>query len=122
MKRVFFHYKEWEDHKHGMYKTRCENEDFTQLRVKRLLSDPKGLKQYMSRVVRDWKKSAEMQLSNRSRNRQAWLGQAASCLYAQAPEYVTKNAWRDLTDEQRAAANKVADEIILDWERSCQKS
>jgi hypothetical protein len=71
----------------------------------------------MQAVVREWKHSAEVNMSNIGCNRQAWLGQAACCYATGAPDFVTKMAWRSLTDEQRAAANQAADNVIKEWDK-----
>jgi hypothetical protein len=71
----------------------------------------------MSMVADGWKYSAEVNLSNRNRNRQAWLGQASCCLIVGAPEDLTKQAWHTLTAAEKIAANAVADEVIAAWER-----
>ena len=118
MKKVFYHYKKWEDHKHGMFRTTCENEEQKVQSCVDLLCNLPALNEYMRIVSTEWKYSSEINLSNRSRNRQAWLGQAACCKYCEAPEYVTKKAWKLLTDEQREKANFVADRIISEWESS----
>lgn len=81
-----------------------------------LLSDPERLLKSMRIVAHQWPNSAEVNLTNRGRNRQAWLGQAACALESGAPESLTKAAWRQLTESQRIEANKVADIVINEWE------
>jgi len=118
MKKVFYHYKKWEDHKYGMFRSTCENEEQKVQECIDLLCNVQALQDYMRTVSIDWVHSSEINLTNRSRNRQAWLGQAACCKYCEAPEYVTKQAWNLLTDDQRKKANSVADTIISEWEHS----
>jgi len=81
-----------------------------------LLSNSDLLYLQMSRAVREWCNSGEMNMSNRSRNRQAWLGQAACSIAYGVPENLTKIAWRSLTPEVRSRANAVADMVISEWE------
>jgi len=81
---------------------------------------------FMRRVVNQWKQSCEHNLSARNQNRQAWVGHAACALAFNCPEDVVREAWRYLSDDQRSAANAVADEAILQWEKNhlgelCQK-
>ena len=80
--------------------------------ARNLLSDPITLKYEMRWVAYNWPFSAEMNLTNRGLNRQAWLGQAACCHKHGVPEYLTKKAWHLLNDDQRNIANGVADEVI----------
>lgn len=117
MKRVYYPYNLWEEVKYGMYRT-----DLTELQKTQamdeavyLLSNPKRLKEYMMMTLDHFPKSTERNLTTSGRNKQAWLGQAACCLYAKVPEDLTKIAWSTLTDEQRVAANLVADEVYAEW-------
>jgi len=100
-----------------MYKKTCFMDEAKMIAdCEATLSCPQWLEESMCFVAHAWEKSAEHNLSNTARNRQAWLGQAACCFSHGAPEYLTKIAWNNLTDEQRAAANAVADAVIADWE------
>lgn len=117
MKRVFHHYEKWEDWREGIYSANAPDPDETlSSRAARLLSDPIMLGVAMRRAVERWPISAEVNLSNRSRNRQAWLGQAACCLVVGAPEVFTSAGWRRLSLAEQEAANLVADEVIAEWE------
>lgn len=117
MERIFHPYNLWEDYEFGMYKTTAFM-DQHQLAVecKNLLECKEWLWESMTFVSHNWHYAAEQNLTNLSRNRQAWLGQAACCFSHGAPEYVTKIAWNLLTAEKQAEANSVADEVIADWE------
>lgn len=59
-------------------------------------------------------------LSARSKNRVAWLGQSAQCVNHEAVEYETRTAWRLLDDEEREICNNIAEQVIEEWEQ-CQK-
>ena len=67
-------------------------------------------------MISEWRVSASVQLSNRSRNRQAWIGQAACCFAFDCPEHQVKAAWHRLTETQQVLANHTADAIIQIWE------
>lgn len=121
MKKVYHRYELWEDNKAGMYFLKTENEEEKIKKSKWLLSHYKQLKKYMILAVTKWIYSPEMNMSNRSLNRQAWLGKSACCLYCGAPEYITAQAWKSLTDNQREKANKIADEVIKMWEGEHEK-
>lgn len=85
-------------------------------RASRLLSNCAMLDLAMAKVLLLWEMSAEQNLSNRSRNRQAWLGQAACCMVCGATEQMTKSAWHRLSLAEQEAANAVADKILFEWD------
>lgn len=122
MKRIFHHYEKWEDWKDGLYALDVQNpEEILIARATRLLRDVDHLRLAMLRVVHRWPNSAEVNLSNTSRNRQAWLGQAAACWACGATEDLTKEAWHRLTIAEQDAANLVADYVIAVWEQACSR-
>jgi hypothetical protein len=114
MARVFYPYTVWEDYLAGMYRPPLGGEAVQA--SARLLSDPATLRVAMRGVVTRWTLSTEHALTDPERNRRAWLGQAACCLALGSPEQSTRQAWWLLTDDRRAAANAVADEVIAEWE------
>lgn len=117
MNRVYHPYVVWEDHREGMYQKECFMDEQQMIAdCEATLACPQWLEEGMKFVSYNWANAAEHNLTNTHRNRQAWLGQAACCFYHGAPEYITKLAWNNLTDQQRAAANTVADHIIRHWE------
>lgn len=76
----------------------------------------------MLRVVNEWPISCEHNLTNPSINRKAWIGHAACCLQHGWPEYVVRAAWKHLTPQQQAKANKAAQKAISVWiEQNRQK-
>ena len=117
MKRIYHPYDKWEDYKHGLFGA---DEQQTTGAAK-LLATPEKLHAAMTHVSRNWKHAAEVNMTNRSRNRQAWLGQAACCYACGANEDTTKRAWRGLTDTERTEANAVADVVIIEWESYYQE-
>lgn len=76
---------------------------------------------YMLRVINEWPISCENALTDLSINRKAWVGHAAVALALQIPEDITREAWRELTDEQRFLANKEAERAIAIWESDYRK-
>lgn len=117
--RFYFPYTDWECWKSGMYDTRVKFMDEHQLTQEcvNMLACPQWLQESMLFVSHSWTHSAHQHLSNVARNRQAYLGQAASCWAHGAPEFITKRAWAELKPEQQRAANEVADYVIEDWEQ-----
>ena len=120
MKRIYHPYQSWEEVPYGMYRMDIESLERDDLvnEAIYLLSNPDKLKLYMQFTIAEWPNSTEHNMTNPSRNKQAWLGQAACCLFAKVPEECTKQAWSMLTDEQREAANAVADDVIENWRKS----
>lgn len=117
MKRKFHHFDVWEDWKDGLYRRSVPSMDKLMIdRAARLLRDPKWLKQAMTYCAFQWKHAADQNLSNTSRNRQAWLGQSACCYVVGATEAMTKEAWHLLSPAEQDRANAVADEVIALWE------
>lgn len=116
MKRIYHHFEKWEDWRDGLYKATAQTEEQLVVRAARLLSNPKMLEMAMEMAVVKWIHSAEHNLTNRSRNRQAWLGQAACCLVCGTPEHLTKSAWHRLSLAEQTTANGIADKILTDWD------
>lgn len=120
--RIYYPFWLWEDFKHGLYdiETTYNEKQVAELiqKAKDLLSNSKLFEYAALKVIKEWKHSAEVNLSNPSRNRQAWIGQASCCYYWHIPEYITKMGWRLLSESQQAEANGVADLVIKKWEET----
>lgn len=117
IEQVFHPYTSWEDLKNGMYEKTCfMDEHSLESAAEFTLKCPELLWECMQFVSHNWGLSAEHNLTNFRRNRQAWLGQAACCFMDGAPEYITKRAWNNLSPEEQKRANAVADEVINEWE------
>lgn len=115
MKQVWHHYTKWEDFQNGMYNEVKQGRKQRVLQAAQILSDTELLYVYMKRVTQEWKYATEQNLTNMSINHQAFLGQAACNIGAGIKEDETREAWGLLTNEQRYAANKVADKVDLEW-------
>jgi hypothetical protein len=114
VEQKFHHYALWEDHQAGFYGRAV---DYGHVRAARdLLAAPAMCEDAMRRVLVAWPVSAEQNLTDRGLNRRAWLGQAACCLATGASAASTKRAWWQLTEDEQACANKIADAAIADWE------
>lgn len=119
MKRIYHRYELWECHKHKMY-----DDEIDENSIKcsyDILRNLEVLKDGMWYVSKHWVYSAENFLSNKARNRQAYLGQAACCWLVHSSEKTTKEAWNRLTDDERQKANDVADSILLEWDAEFNK-
>lgn len=72
--------------------------------------------QWMRRVVSEWPIACEHNLTDLSINRKAWVGHAATQMAINCPEYITRAAWGQLSEQQRIDANKQAQHAIDLWE------
>ena len=122
MKRIYHHYLKWEDYKNGMYETSTpDNEDELILLGISLLTHSDVFYNICIKILKEWKYSADVNLSNPSSNRKAWLGQAA-CNYAHGiTELTTRKCWAELTESERIEANRVAKIIIDKYEKQNTK-
>lgn len=117
IERVFYHYQLWEDWHAGLYATRWVGDVAAETACcARLLGSPPAFHDAASRMVSDWKIAAQVNLTNRSQNRQAWIGQATCCHEYGVPEWLTCQGWRLLNDSEQITANKVADQVTEQWE------
>lgn len=77
----------------------------------------------MKKVVDQWEYSCEANLTASSINHQAWIGHAGCAINHNAPEDITRLAWRTLTQEQQDLANQAADNAIAYWKgKYCAKT
>ena len=71
-------------------------------------------------VLTEWPNSSMQNLSARCLNRLAWIGHAANYLNSGSVEYTTRLGWRMLDNDEQNQANKIASEVIEEWEQ-CQR-
>ena len=121
MKPVYHHYTKWEDFQNGMYNEEKEGRRERVLQAKELLRDTDNLYIQMKKVSEQWKYACE-QTFTQNFNHQAFLGQCACNIYAGIKEDETREAWGLLTNEERYAANKVADIVYDEWLTEYEKS
>ena len=118
MQRIYHPYDKWEDYKAGFYDNVLgKNKQDLINKVVELFSNPELTKVYMNKVINDWQYSCEHNLSNYSTNRVAYLGQAACCLYAKIPYFITMNGWNKVELHLRNEADYIANQTILIWEK-----
>jgi len=123
MKQIYHHFSKWEDTRNGILKNgynEKETEELTFM-AKSLLCNPKEFYKIALKVIKNWIYASEQHLSNKSRNRHAWIGQASCCFAYGVPEYITKYAWRLMVKEEQDKANDIADKIISLWEKQNAK-
>lgn len=76
--------------------------------------DAKLYGEWMLKVADQWPASCQHNLTKPG-DKRAWIGHAAVALAIKCPEDIVREAWGDLTDEQRDRANAKATEAIAYW-------
>lgn len=112
MKQQYIPYWEWEDWRNGMWLRGDESRlqeatDFT--------GDHVRYGNAMKEVIEAWPRTMLNSLTNPSINKRAFLGHCAVSYLTGITEDIVRMAWKRLTDEQRTAADKVAQETIDEW-------
>jgi hypothetical protein len=116
-KQQFVPYWEWEDYINGMYKKLAKGDE-TQMLKKAIEFMGNWIRygEAMAAVIQAWPKTMLNSLTNTSTNRRAFLGQCACAYEFNCPEYITRQAWKELTNQQRFDADKIADYHIKVYE------
>lgn len=117
VKQVWVPYWEWEDWVNGMWRNITDKYEESKM-IEAAIIFTGDYVQYgnaMKEVVHAWPRTMLNSLTNPSINKRAFLGHCAVCYKLGIPEYITRAAWQKLTDEQRAAADKVAQETVDEW-------
>lgn len=119
MKQIWTPYWEWEDWLNGMWGTSLTPELHLQQAIE-FTGDHVKYGQAMAAVVTAWPRTMLNSLTNPSINKRAFVGHCAVSLALGIPEYITRQAWRELTEEQRQAADAVAQKTIDEWKEKYQ--
>jgi hypothetical protein len=118
MKRNYHNYTTWEDYKNGMYNLDTSQSEEKIYLAKHLLTHLDLFYEVAQKVIICWPIATSENLTNTGCNREAWLGQA-SCSYKYGvPEILTRVAWKQLTEEERINANKIASLCIKEYENT----
>lgn len=117
-RQIFVHYELWEDYHAGMWRkvAKDEEEIFLKMAIK-FTGDHILYGRAMLRVTQEWPNTCMHNLTNPSLNKRAFIGHAACALEINCPEYIVRQAWWKLTEEQRVLADKQADNAINLWEQ-----
>ena len=105
-------YWEWEDYQAGLYRLSWRGAG-PEAMV--LLRDTHRLNLAMREAVSRWPKAAAHHLTDGGMNQRAWLGWAACGVAFGVPSHITRAVWGQLTEDDRRAANAVADAVIADY-------
>jgi len=116
IRRVYHHYDQWEEYKHGMWRTANIEPGMLEKAIA-FTGDAELYGSHMRRVIVEWPISCEQNLTCKGMNRLAWVGHAACCLAIGCPEQLTRAAWHYLTQEQQDDANAQAANAVETWER-----
>lgn len=116
--QIYEHYKKWEDYNAGMYTLNdVLDKDKKAIAAINLLSNSEAFYKAIINVKKDWPVSWDVNMSNQSQNRRAWLG-AAACMHScNCPEYLTRIAWNLLNKDVQDLANRIANKFIYEYEK-----
>jgi hypothetical protein len=117
MKRIYHPYWLWEDYKAGFYDN-CSGAEKNLFisKILEMFNSEKLTREFMLRVVNEWKYSCEHNLTNESMNKIAYIGQSACCLYCGAPNTITMESWNLLSNEVKERSNLIANEVLTIWQ------
>lgn len=114
--RIYKPYWLWEDYINGMWRTVSKQEESTFLDWAICFTgDHVEYGKAMGIVMYEWKETMLHNLTNNSINRRAFLGHCACCYTSGCPEYIVRQAWKMLNDEQRMSADNEAEIRINKW-------
>lgn len=116
MSRAYVPYWEWEDWLNGMWR-KCENEDDMLNRCVKFTGNWELYGSWMEKVIDAWPRTMLNSLSNTSVNPRAFVGHCACSLAFNCPEYITRKAWKLLTEKQRIDADAVAQKHVDTWRK-----
>ena len=113
IKRVFHRWEKCEEYKTNMWRAvPIEERDNYVAASRNLMLDCEAFESAMRRAVDEWVFSCEAALTASTMNHQAWIGHAGCAINHNAPEDLTRQAWRMLTKDQQDRANAAADRLI----------
>lgn len=108
---------EWEDYINGMWRKMPKELEAAEIeKAIEFTGDWMKYGSAMWEVANAWPKTMINSLTNKSINRKAFIGHCAVTFKIGCPEYVTRLAWRELTNEQRFYADQQANKYIRQWE------
>ncbi len=115
IKQQWVHYQEWEDWHAGMWE-KSNDENHLQTAIE-FTGQWEIYGAAMGEVIEAWPRTMLNTLTNVSVNRRAFLGHCAVCYKLGIPEYITRQAWKHLTNQQRFDADAIAEKHIKNYER-----
>lgn len=116
MKQIYTPWWTWEDYQAGMWRKlpKEQESEFLQKAIE-FTGDHVLYGNAMGEVIDIWTFTMLNSLSDPSKNKRAFLGHCA-CQYAiNCPEYIVRQAWYKLTQQQRDLADQKAQYHIDKW-------
>lgn len=120
IERMYHPYWDWEEIEFNMWGSVENKKEYLDWAIA-FTGDSDIYGAYMMKVVIEWTKSCQHNLSNRTQNRKAWIGHAACAMAKGCPEHIVREAWGHLSEDQQVKANNKAQEAIDYWERENAK-
>lgn len=117
--RIFHSYDKWEAVEYGFFNSTHPTltPEQCKYKYKVLLGDIIEFDRIIELIFKEWPNSCEHNLTNRSLNRIAWLGQAAVSYKYRVPS-VFSSGWEMLSEKEKAQANLVAFKALNRWLKS----
>ena len=116
--RIYHHYEKLEEYHAGMWRiVRGDRRKEFADAAADLMRQPEEFKAALASVLVAWPVSCEANLTSEATNRLAWLGHAGCCTSVNSPEDCTRLGWHQLTRDEQDEANRVAQEVLNDWQR-----
>lgn len=114
--RIFHTHDKWEAVNYGFFdlkhktltNTQCEH------KYKELLTNLEDFEDALKSVTSEWKYSCEHNLTNKSMNRIAWLGQACLAYKYNIPN-IYSGGFKLLTEDEQQKANELAHKYLNKW-------
>lgn len=117
MDRIWHPYHLWEDYQNNFYGGVVDDypKDNTLELYASLLKDTSRFEDALKIIISQWTYSCEHNLSNRSLNRVAYLGQAACALIYKVPHTVSMGGYNLLSEQEKMAADTMASKYLTQW-------
>lgn len=117
MTRKYFHFSDLEECTQGMWAiVRGDQRKINSENAASLMRNSQLFKKHMMSALTLWPNSCLHNLSAEAVNKIAWLGHAGCFLGVGSPEENTRVGWHLLSPNDQAEANKVAAEVLEQWE------
>ena len=122
MNRVWHPYTIWEDYLAGMWRTLPKTQESIWVEIAiTFTGNPLLYGKWMREVIVKWPIACEHNLTSEATNKLAWIGHSACCMATGCPEYITRLAWRELSNDQRDAANLQAEVALWLWNQGYER-
>lgn len=114
--KVWIPYWDWEDWHAGMWR-KVDNEEFWLTVAVQFTSNTTDYGNAMTCVIHEWDQTMLNRMTDHGINKRAFLGHCAACWCLGIPEYITRKAWKLLTQQQRVDADAIAQKTIDKWKK-----